>query len=62
MERCKKVTLIIDGVRYDSEVSEIPSCDNCDLRNNCRSMGMEEFCFHNTHFCVYKKSDKSFEV
>lgn len=62
----KQVSIIINGTRYDAvEVEYPPYCkSHCDLDDYCKEDCEYSLCgyFELHEFCVFKKSDKKFEV
>lgn len=60
-----QVSIIINGVRHDAvDIGHADGgCENCDLRQWCRSCDFDftcaVLCYSNI---VFKKSDKKFEV
>ena len=55
-----EVSIIINGVRYDSEIGI--GCFNCDLFPLCEGIKYIDLCDMNDIENVFKKSDKKFEV
>lgn len=61
-----KVSIIINGIRYDAVECEDPFCGVCELRDIC-----DDGDYYNQRLCqklnidslrVFKKSDKKFEI
>ena len=61
-----EVSIIINGVRYDSKVEDMgKECDTCDFKELCDKIPYESF----NYMCIellgrgynFKKSDKKFE-
>ena len=62
----KKVSVIINGTRYDSHVEDMggKECGTCDLQDFCdsKSLHINEACFELLGGgCNFKKSEKKFE-
>ena len=60
------VSIIINGVRYDSQVADIDGeCDSCDLKkvcDGCKGDSFNRACLELIHRGYnFKKSDKKFE-
>lgn len=58
-----QISIIINGVRYDSVSKEDTSCNNCDLLWLCTESMDDVLCYtFRLRDKVFKKSDKKFEV
>lgn len=55
-----EVSIIINGVRYDSEIGI--GCFNCDLFPLCEGIKYIDLCTMNDIENVFKKSNKKFEA
>ena len=56
-----KVSIIINGVRYDAVEKTAAKCVLCDLQSVCNEDTFENICYSYCPDCVFKKSDKKFE-
>lgn len=56
-----EVSIIINGVRYDSVKQLVSSCNNCDLYPLCKVRKLSDLCLYEEELFVFKKSDKKFE-
>ena len=57
-----EVSIIIKGVRYDAVYEEGASCHQCVLQCDCNDYTYESLCYSLVPMCVFKKSDKKFEI
>lgn len=56
-----KISVIIDGDRFDSVEVEDSLCCDCDLRYYCSEYVLTDLCCIEDKILVFKKSNKSFE-
>ena len=57
-----EVSIIINGTRYDAVEQECATCTQCALLEYCDEGIFESVCFAFVPDCIFKKSDKKFEV
>jgi predicted YcjX-like family ATPase len=57
-----EVSVIINGVRYDAVEEECANCSQCDLHKDCDEQTFQTFCNSFTPLCIFRKSDKKFEL